>query len=136
RLSADGRRLLVGSMRGLRVWPLPNGQLVTLHADADTAVNGPQFSPDGRWVVGVRGSEPNWQLVVWDAATGKEARAEPPMKRDPASHWRPALLGFDRDGAAWVVRSTAVVERVEVPTGKVTRTEKLPFDAGAWGRLV
>src|SRR5947209_3094835 len=49
---------------------------------------------------------------------------------------RPALLGFDRDGAAWVVRPAGVVERVEVPTGKVTRTVKLPFDNGAWGRLV
>src|SRR5262245_23913607 len=84
RLSAAGGRRLVGSMAWLRVWRRPNGESFRLHAAADTAVYGPRFSPDGRRVVGVRGSEPDWQLVVWDAATGKETRAEPRAKRDPA----------------------------------------------------
>jgi hypothetical protein len=62
--------------------------------------------------------------------------AEPQAARKPADYWRPAVLGFDPDGGAWVVRSAGAVDRVEVPAGKVTRTIKLPFTAGAWGRLI
>src|SRR5437762_5803286 len=84
-LSRDGRRLLVGWSTGLRVWDLSTGQAVTLYHDADIykGVNSPRLSPDGRWVVGIRGSEPVWELVIWDATTGKDVRVEPKTTRDP-----------------------------------------------------
>jgi WD40 repeat protein len=135
RLSADGKRLVVGWSTGARVFDLTTGRSVTLHDDKDKGVSA-RISPDGRWVVGVRGAEPDWQLVVWDAATGKEVRAEPVVSRKPTEYWRPAVLGFDGDSAAWVVRSAGVVDRVELPRGRVTRSIRLPFDAGSWGRVV
>jgi WD40 repeat protein len=139
RPSADGRRLVVstwGTDGGVvRAFDLAAGTSVMLTADRDKGVDATP-SPDGRWAAGVRGAEPDWQLVIWDAAAGKEVHAEPAMKREAAQHWRLKVLGFDRDGGVWVVRPAGVVDRVEIPSGKVTQTVKVPFTAGAWGRLI
>lgn len=134
-LSADGKQLLVGWGRGVRLWDLDTGHWAVLHHDTQKGVNRPRLSPDGRWVVGSRGLEPDWALVVWDAATGREVRAEPKVTRKPGDY-RLEVLGFDPVGGAWVVRPTGVVERVELPAGKVTSTIRLPFAAESWTRLV
>ncbi|MBX9582296.1 MAG: WD40 repeat domain-containing protein [Gemmataceae bacterium] len=139
RPSADGRRLVVstwGTDGGVvRALDLTAGTSVTLTADRDKGVDAVP-SPDGRWAVGVRGAEPDWQVVVWDAAAGKEVYAEPVTKREAAQYWRLRALGFDQDGGAWVVRPAGVIDRVEVPSGRVTRSIQVPFTAGAVGRLI
>jgi WD40 repeat protein len=137
RLSPDGRRLVVGWACGVRVWHLETGRAVTLQVDADEGIRRAFLSPDGRWVIGDRGSSgENGQLVIWDAATGKEARVEPKMKQERGDDWAPRLLALDKDGGAWVVRPAGVVNRVEVPSGKVTHTIKLTLTAGDYRRLV
>lgn len=139
RLSADGRRLVAGSWGtdggALRSFDLRDGSSVALYADRAKGVDGVP-SPDGRWVVGVRGAEPDWQLVIWGAATGKEAHAEPVAARRPDDQGRLRVLGFDRGGGAWVYRPDRVIDRVEVPSGKVTRSIMVPFHVGGWGRLI
>ncbi|MBX9627434.1 MAG: hypothetical protein K2X82_26760 [Gemmataceae bacterium] len=139
RLSADGHRLVVSTWgtagSTVRAFDLSAGTSADLYADRDKGADGFP-SPDGKWAVGVRGAQDDWQLVVWDAATGKEVHAEPAPKREAGQSSRPAVLGFDRDGGAWVGRSAGEIDRVEVPTAKVTRTIKVPAAAGAWGRLI
>lgn len=137
-LSADGRRLVVSSWgtdgSAVRVIDLSAGTSASLYADRDKGAAGVP-SPDGKWVVGVRGAQEDWQLVVWDAATGDAVSAEPAPKREPGRSSRPTVLGFDRDGGAWVGRSAGTINRLEVPSGKVTRSVGLPFGTGGWGRL-
>jgi WD40 repeat protein len=135
RLSADGRRLVVG-WGGAAVWDLQTGRSFTLPVDTDREIYGVFLSPDGRWVVGDRGAGPEWELVTWDAATGKEIRAQLKTKREPGGGWRRELLGLDRDGGVWVVERVGVVKRFDVPSGKLTHTIMLPFTARDFGRVV
>ncbi len=134
-LSRDGRKLLVGWASAVRVFDLKAGKSILLDSGSDKAICYPMFAPDAQTVAGIRGADPDWELVFWDAATGKELGRKA-MKRATANYWRPMLLGFDGGGAAWVVRPAGAVDLVAVPTGKVVRSIELPFTAGAWGRLM
>ncbi len=110
--SSDGRTLATTSYdKTVRLWDVASGQeLFTLaHPDDTFSV---AFSPNGKTVAtgcGVLGD-----TMLWDAATGKEARTFKSEKRGDTH-----ALAFSPDGATLVTGSGRWIEFWDVTTGKI-----------------
>jgi RNA polymerase sigma factor (sigma-70 family) len=132
--SPDGRLLAVtaGAVclydetgKKLRELPVPGG------------ATGVAFSPDGKTVAG---SGPRDEVILWDAATGKE-KARGVCKLDGFPNWPwQRGLGFTPDGKRLAVRTAGRLSLWDVATAK-----RMPFPGqagrGAWslshdGRLL
>jgi WD40 repeat protein len=92
RFGRDGATLVTAGEEGeLRVWDLTALPELVLSGLGDAAV-GPQFSPDGRWIV----AEGSTSAVVWDAARGTKIAELPKVGHMAAVNARAAFDGQGR----------------------------------------
>ena len=92
RFGRDGSTLLTAGEEGeLRVWDLTALPELVLGGLGDAAV-GPQFSPDGKWIV----AESSTNAVVWDAARGTKIADIPKLGHMAAVNARAAFDGQGR----------------------------------------
>jgi WD40 repeat protein len=127
--SPDGERLATASLDGtIRIWGARRGHAIEAFRSADTASLGRLvYSPDGRHLAG-RGSQRRGDVIVLDAATGKEVRTLRGHEMQLAALTyspdgkRLASLSLDNTVRVWDTRAGETIRTLKLggkPTGMV-----------------